>query len=274
MSRTWFITGASSGFGRAMAERLLARGDRVAATLRRMEALDDLKATHGERLWIAALDVTDTAVVREVVGRAFAELGRIHVVVNNAGYGLAGSVEEVTDAQIDHQLATNLVGSIQVIRAAMPHLRAQGGGRILQVSSLGGQATFPNLSLYHASKWGVEGFVEAVALEVAPFGVEFTIVQPGAARTGFGVRLAVAEPMAAYADTPAGVVRRMSAEGAFPTPGDPGKMVQAMIDSVDINPAPKRLTLGGDAYAMVRAALVERLEILDAQKALALSTDA
>jgi len=274
MSKTWFITGASSGFGRAMTEKLLARGDRVAATVRRTGALDGLKAEHGERLRIAALDVTDTAAVRRVVGEAFAALGRIDVVVNNAGYGLAGSVEEVTDAQIDHQIATNLTGSIQVIRAAMPHLRAQGGGRILQLSSVGGQAAFPNLSLYHATKWAVEGFVESVSQEVTPFGIEFTIVEPGAAKTGFGAGLVMAEPMAVYADTPAGHVRRLSETSAFPAPGDVGKMAQAMIDSIDVTPAPRRLTLGGDAYALMRTVLVDRLAALEAQRDLALSTDA
>lgn len=160
---TWFITGTSSGFGRILSERLLARGDRVAATLRKPEALDDLKARYGEHLWVAPLDVTDTAAIRNVVDQAFSDLGRIDVIVNNAGYALFGAAEEVTDEQIRRQLETNLVGSIQVVRAALPHLRAQGGGRILQMSSEGGQISYPNFSLYHASKWGVEGFIEAVA---------------------------------------------------------------------------------------------------------------
>lgn len=273
MTQTWFITGASSGFGRGLTEKLLARGDRVAATLRKAGALDDLKAHHGERLRLASLDVTDTEAVRRVVNGAFDAMGRIDVVVNNAGYGLFGAAEEVSDDQIRHQIDTNLVGSIQVIRAALPHLRAQGGGRILQLSSEGGQIAYPNFSLYHASKWAIEGFVEAVAQEVAPFGIEFTIVEPGPAKTSFGGGLVSPPPMAVYERTPAGEVRRAVATGAFPVKGDPMKMVQAMIDSADRSPAPRRLTLGSDAYARVRAALADRLAALDAQKAIALSTD-
>src|SRR5690349_23836518 len=137
--RTWFITGVGSGFGRHMTEQLLARGDRVAGTVRKLDSMNDLQARHGERLWLAYLDVTDTPAIKQVVNRAFAELGRVDVIVNNAGYGLFGAAEAFTDEQIVHQLNTNLLGSIQVIRAATPHLRAQGGGRILQVSTYGGQ---------------------------------------------------------------------------------------------------------------------------------------
>lgn len=273
MTKIWFITGTSSGFGRALTEMLLARGDRVAATSRKTGGLDDLKAQHGDRLWVAPLDVTDTDAVRRVVDRAFAELGRVDVVVNNAGYGLFGAAEEVSDEQIRQQIDTNVIGSIQVVRAALPHLRAQGGGRILQLSSEGGQIAYPNFSLYHASKWAIEGFVEAVAQEVAPFGIEFTIVEPGPTRTGFRAGLVSPPPMAVYEGTPAGEVRRAVAAGAFPVKGDAVKMTRAMIDCVDRSPAPRRLLLGSDAYTRVRAALVERLAALDAQKDIALSTD-
>ncbi len=273
MAQTWFITGTSTGFGRIMTETLLARGDRGAATLRRTEALDDLKALHGERLWVAALDVTDTGAVRETVDRAFAELGRIDVVVNNAAYAVFGAAEEASDEQVRHQVDTNLIGSIQVIRAALPHLRAQGGGRVLQVSSEGGQVAYPNFSLYHATKWGIEGFVEAAAQEVAPFGIEFTIVEPGPARTSFGAGLVSPPAMAAYEDTPSGDIRRAVASGSFAIKGDPAKMVRAMIDAAGRSPAPRRLTLGSSAYAQVRAALAGRIAALDAQREVALSTD-
>ena len=213
--KTWFITGTSSGFGRILTEKLLARGDRVAATLRKANALDDLKSRYGDRLWIAPLDVTDLDAVREVVDRAFAELGRVDVVVNNAAYALFCAGEEASDEQIRQQISTNLLGSMGVIRAALPHLRAQGGGRILQISSEGGQIAYPNFSFYHATKWGIEGWVEAVALEVAPFNIEFTIVEPGPAKTNFGGGLVSAEPMAEYENTPAGEVRRAVTSGAF-----------------------------------------------------------
>ena len=141
--RTWFITGTSSGFGKRLCEMLLERGDRIAATLRKMSALDDLKRQYGDRLWIASLDVSDVVAVRKVVDQAFRELGRIDVVVNNAAYGLFGAAEEFTDEQIKRQIDTNVLGSLQVIRASLPHLRAQGGGRVLQVSSEGGQIAYP-----------------------------------------------------------------------------------------------------------------------------------
>jgi NAD(P)-dependent dehydrogenase (short-subunit alcohol dehydrogenase family) len=158
--RTWFIT----GIGRQMAEQLLSRGERVAGTVRKAGSVDDLKAAYGDRLWIDLLDVTDTPSIRDVVNKAFTELGRIDVIVNNAGYGLLEAAEEVTDEQIVHQINTNLIGSMQVARAALPHLREQGGGRIIQISTMGGQATFPGGVLYHASKWGIDGFMDALAL--------------------------------------------------------------------------------------------------------------
>lgn len=273
LPKTWFITGTSSGFGHILTEQLLDRGDRVAATLRRADALADLQARYGDRLWVAALDVTDAAAVRRVVDRAFADLGRIDVVVNNAGYGLFGAGEEVSDEQIRQQIDTNLIGSIQVIRAALPHLRAQGGGRVLQLASEGGQIAYPNFSVYHATKWGIEGFVEAVAQEVAPFHIAFTIVEPGPTATGFGAGLVSPPPMAVYDETPAGEMRRAVANHTLALTGDPDKMARAMIASVDRTPPPRRLTLGSTAYASIRAALADRLAALDAQKDIALSAD-
>lgn len=272
--QTWLITGASSGLGRILAEQLLGRGERVAATARKTDSLDDLKARHGPQLWVRALDVTDTAAVRRVVDQAFQELGRVDVVVSNAGYGLFGAAEELSDEQITRQINTNLAGSIQVIRAALPCLRAQGGGRILQVSSEGGQVAYPNFSLYHAAKWGIEGFVEAVAQEVAPFGIEFTIVEPGPTRTNFGAGLDSAPPMAEYENTPSGELRRALAAGTFAISGDAAKVVRAMIDSVAVTPAPRRLLTGSDAYERVHQALAGRLSALEAQRDIAYSADA
>lgn len=270
---SWFITGVSSGFGRELTRQVLARGGRVAGTMRHPDSVADLRAQYGERFWAAHLDVTDTAEVRRVVDAAFAELGRIDVVVNNAGYGLFGAAEEVSDEQIRHQLDTNLMGPIQVVRAALPHLRAQGGGRIVQISSYGGQATNPGASLYNASKWGVEGFMDATAQDVAPFGIGVTIVEPGGAGTGFrsgGAQLGT--PMEAYDGTPASMARGIKTS-THPAPGDPVKIAAAIIASADQNPAPKRLALGSDAYGYIRAALSERLTALEQQKDLAFSTD-
>jgi NAD(P)-dependent dehydrogenase (short-subunit alcohol dehydrogenase family) len=274
--RTWFITGASAGFGRAMTERLLERGERVAATARRPERLADLAGEYGDRLWTARLDVTDTAELRAVVDKAFAELGRIDVIVSNAGFGFYGAAEELGDADIEGQIATNLVAPVQLTRAVLPHLRAQGGGRIVQLSSAGGQMAVPGGSLYHASKWGVEGFFESVIAEVAPFGVEITLVEPGVARTGFGLALGVAPALDAYADTPVGKMREyVEAPGGVTAngPGDPDKIADAILASVDVSPAPRRLTLGSDAYQMVHTSLSSRLAELEAAKELAYSTD-
>ncbi|WP_432542635.1 SDR family oxidoreductase [Kineococcus sp. SYSU DK002] len=271
--RTWFITGSSRGFGRLMTEQLLERGDRVAATARDTAALADLVERHGERIWTARLDVTDPVRIREVVAQAFADLGTIDVIVNNAGYGLFGAVEELTDELIEHQLATNLLGPIHVLRAAVPHLRAQGGGRVIQLSTYGGQATNPGASVYHAGKWGVEGFMEANAKDLAPFGIGVTIVEPGSAATGFrvgGSRLP--EPLAAYDGTPAAMSRRIQ-DPALPSVSDPAKVAAAIIASVDRTPAPLRLITGSDSFAAVRAALRERLADVEAQEAGAARTD-
>lgn len=277
MARTWLITGTSSGFGRILTERLLERGDRVAATLRDPARLDDLRARHGDALWVRRLDVTDTAQVRTIVDAAFAELGRVDVVVSNAGYGLIGAAEELTDAQIERQLNTNVVGSIQLIRAALPHLRAQGGGRILQLSSIGGLVAFPGGSLYHASKWAMEGFVESVRAEVASFGIEASLVEPGSARTDFSGRsLDLADAHPDYAGTPLDHVRSIVVNRTRDQiPGDPVKMADAMIAAAaSPEPLPLRLLLGSDAYTLAHATLTARVAALEAQRDLALSTDA
>ncbi|GAA0376048.1 short-chain dehydrogenase/reductase [Acrocarpospora corrugata] len=275
-TKTWFITGTSSGFGRQLTQLLLERGDRVAATLRKPEAIKDLADQYGAQLWVRALDVTDTAQVREVVAAAFTDLGRIDAIVSNAGYGLFGAAEELSDEQISRQIDTNLVGSIQLARAVIPHLRAHGGGRIVQLSSMGGQIAFPGASLYHATKWGIEGFFESVIPEIAAFGIEVTLVEPGGARTQFaGTSLAVAPPSDAYTEGVVGQMRQfMTLAGVTAWPGDPIKIAQAIIDSTDQTPAPKRLLLGSDAYANVHAALTERLAAVESQQELAFSSDA
>ena len=270
--RTWLITGVTSGLGRHMAEQLLAKGDRVAGTSRKPEALDDIRTRHGDALWIEPLDVTDTPALRAVVDRAFAAMGRIDVVVSNAGYGILGAAEELTDDQIERQIATNLVGSIQLVRAVVPHLRAQGGGRIIQISTMGGQATFPGGSLYHASKWGIEGFMDSIRHELAPFGIGVTIVEPGSTGTQFGRNLVVAEPLDAYADGPLGKARAFFGDGTYASPGDAGKTARAIIETAGMDPAPLRLATGRDAYAAIHAALTARLADLEAQKAVAFST--
>src|SRR5438067_10265404 len=184
MSTTWFITGASRGLGRELTEQVLARGDRVAATLRTPSQLDDLAAAHGDRLWMRQLDVTDTVRMGRVVEEAFTDHERIDVVVSNAGFGVFGAAEDLTNDQVEQMMATNLTAAIHLARLVVPYLRRQGGGRLMQVSSMGGHMAFPAFSLYHATKWGIEGFYEALAQEVGPFGIRTTLVEPGMIRTG------------------------------------------------------------------------------------------
>lgn len=271
--KTWLITGTSTGLGRLLCEQLLERGDRVIATLRKQGALDDLLALHGDRLQTLTLDVTDTEAITAVVSQAFQAAGRIDVIVSNAGYGLFGAAEEASPEQIERQLATNLTGSIHLIRAVLPHLRAQGGGRIVQVSSEGGQIAYPGFSLYHATKWGIEGFVESVAKEVAPFAIDFVIIEPGPTATHFAEGLDRTTPMACYEDTPAGEVRRALASGAFVVKGDAGRTVEALIHAADMTHPPLRLALGSTAYASISEALAERIRSLETYKDVTFSAD-
>ncbi|HEX9359077.1 MAG TPA: SDR family oxidoreductase [Streptosporangiaceae bacterium] len=267
---TWFVTGASRGFGRELTEQLLARGDRVAATLRRPGQLDDLAAQYGDRLWVRALDVTDTGQMRRVVREAFADLGRVDVVVSNAGYGVFGAAEDLTDAQVEAVISTNLTASIQLARAVLPYLRAQGGGLLMQMSSMGGHIAFPAFSMYHAAKWGIEGFYEALAVEVEPFGIRTILVEPGMIRTSFYQAATRVPASPAYQETPVDrdplPVEQM--------PGDQAKVVAAMIGAALSPDPPRRLLLGSDAYRLVHQALAGRLAEVEAQQDLAPSTDA
>ena len=272
--RTWLITGVSSGFGRHLSEQLLTRGDRVVGTVRDTGKVTDLLDRHPDTFRAEVLDVTDTPAMHRVVECSFAQLGRIDVLISNAGYGLFGAAEEFTDAQVDRIIATNLTGSIQLIRSALPHLRAQGGGRIIQISSYGGQVAFPGNSLYHATKWGIEGFVEAVAAEVAPFGIGMTIIEPGGARTEFRYGSAqVAHLTAAYDDTPAHSFLAMLDPANELAPGDPARMAARIIDSVTVDPAPLRMVLGSQALATTLSTLGKRIADFETQAELAASTD-
>jgi NAD(P)-dependent dehydrogenase (short-subunit alcohol dehydrogenase family) len=272
--RTWLITGVSSGFGRHLTEQLLERGDRVVGTVRETGKVSDLIERYPEAYHAELLDVTDTAAIREVVERSFGRFERIDVIISNAGYGLFGAAEELTDEQVERIVATNLVGPIQLIRAVLPHLRAQAGGRIIQISSYGGQVAFPGNSMYHATKWGIEGFVESVAQEVASFGIGMTIVEPGGARTAFRYGSAqVAALMPVYDATPAHSFLRMLEPGSGPAPGDPARMAARIIESVDVEPAPLRMVLGSEALETTLATLRKRIAGFEAQTALAGSTD-
>jgi NAD(P)-dependent dehydrogenase (short-subunit alcohol dehydrogenase family) len=273
-ARTWFVTGSSAGLGRALVTELLARGETVAATARDPDALSDLRSPAGKPPWTARLDITDPDRIRRVVDDAVGALGRIDVAVSNAGYALFGAAEEATREQVERQIRTNLTGPIHLARALLPHLRAQGHGRILQISSVFGQCTVPGMAVYHATKWGVEGFFESLAAEVKGFGIGVTIVEPGSVRTDFTGRskeMTAAQP--AYQRTPAANVRRTVTAGLIRYPGDLAKMAAAIIDAATCPVAPLRLTLGSDAYQLIQAGLTARLADLEDQKDVAASTD-
>ncbi|EKY3245064.1 SDR family oxidoreductase [Cronobacter dublinensis] len=271
--KTWLITGASSGLGRLMCESLLARGDRVVASVRREGALEDMRAHYGEQLQVIMLDISKTDTIKPIIEAAFANAGRIDVVVSNAGYGLLGAAEELSDSQIERQIATNLIGSIQLIRAAIPLLRQQSGGRIVQLSSEGGQIAYPDFSVYHATKWGIEGFVEAVRQEVAAFGIDFLLVEPGPTATTFAAGLDIADALPVYNDTDAGNLRNALTRGEFAIKGDARKCVAAIIAAAGAANPPLRLPLGSTAYQNIETALSQRLDALRAMKNVAYSAD-
>jgi len=273
-SLTWLITGVSSGFGRELTQQLLARGDRVVGTVRDTEKVADLSDAYPDTFVAGVLEMTDRPAVRQLVDRTFDSLGRVDVVVSNAGYGLFGAAEELSDQQVDDIVATNLTGSIQLIRAALPHLRRQGGGRVIQISSYGGQVAFAGNSLYHATKWGVEGFCESVAQEVAPFGIGVTIVEPGGARTEFRYGSArVADLMPEYDGNPAHAFQAMLDPANGLAPGDPARMAARIIESVSTEPAPLRLVFGTQALQSTIKTLQERIAGYETQTELAASTD-
>lgn len=274
MTKTWLITGVSSGFGHELTAQLLAKGERVVGTVRNTKKIRDFMAQYPTTFSYQLLDVTDTAAIRQTVETVFQEQGTVDVLINNAGYGLFGAAEELSDAQVDHILATDLTGSIQMTRAVLPHFRAQHSGRIIQLSSYGGQVAFPGNALYHAAKWGIEGFTEAVAQEVAPFGIGVTIVEPGGARTEFRYGSAqVAQPMAAYKDNPAHAFMAMLDPANGLAPGDPARMAARIIASVDQQPAPLRMVLGSAALSSTINVLEQRVADFKKQTALAASTD-
>lgn len=272
--RTWLITGVSSGFGRELAQQLLARGEQVIGTVRDTAKVADLLAGWPDTFHAPLLDVTDSKAVRQVVNDAWQRFGRIDVVISNAGYGLFGAAEELSDSQVEHLLDTNLLGSIQLIRCVLPHLRQQGGGRIIQISTYGGQVAFPGNSLYHASKWGIEGFVESVAQEVSAFGIGMTLIEPGGARTEFRYGSAqVATLMPEYDITPAHSFMKMLDPANGLAPGDPSRMATRIIESVDITPAPLRMVLGSQALQSTLDVLQRRIDDFATQRDLASSTD-
>ncbi|MCS7459678.1 SDR family oxidoreductase [Paenibacillus doosanensis] len=270
--KVWLITGTSTGLGRSLAETVIARGDMLVATVRNQGAGRELTELAPDRVKVVTMDVTDAAAIRSCVQEAYRAFGRIDVLVNNAGYGLFGAVEEITEEQIRRQLETNLTGSILMTKEVLPRMREQRSGHIIQISSVGGQLATPGLSIYHATKWGIEGFCESLAGEVAAFGIRVTIVEPGGIRTDWAGRsMDHGDILAAYEGTPIAQIRQMREE-LVPS-GDPDKMARVIAGLTLRDDAPLRLTLGSDAYTLLQQILPKRLEQLEAEKELTLSTD-
>jgi NAD(P)-dependent dehydrogenase (short-subunit alcohol dehydrogenase family) len=259
MSKTWFITGTSRGFGREWAIAALERGDRVAATARDAASLDDLAQKYGDALLPIALDVTDREADFAAVAQAHDHFGGLDIVVNNAGYGHFGMIEELTEDEARAQIETNLFGALWVTQAALPFLREQGSGHIIQVSSIGGISAFPLVGIYHASKWGLEGLSQALSQEVAGFGVHVTLVEPGAFSTdwaGSSSKHSAEHP--AYAE-----VHRTTQENRkrrASSPGDPEATREAILRVVDAEEPPLRVFFGEVPLAIATADYEQRLK--------------
>jgi NAD(P)-dependent dehydrogenase (short-subunit alcohol dehydrogenase family) len=256
--KVWFITGTSRGFGREWAIAALDRGDKVAATARDTATLADLVDKFGDAILPITLDVTDRAADFAAVKQAHDHFGRLDVVVNNAGYGQFGFVEELSEQDARDQIETNVFGALWVTQAALPYLREQRSGHIIQVSSIGGIVAFPNVGIYHASKWALEGFSQSLAQEVAPFGVHVTLIEPAGFSTDWsGSSSRTAEALPAYADLHAENERVRKTRWA--APGDPKASAAAVLKVVDADKPPLRVFFGDEPLGLAKADYEERL---------------
>jgi NAD(P)-dependent dehydrogenase (short-subunit alcohol dehydrogenase family) len=273
MTKVWFITGSSRGLGRSLTEAVLAKGDLVAATARNPETLNDLISRYPDQIFPIKLDVTNYAQVHQAVADAVSHFGRIDVLVNNAGFGIIGAAEAYTEEQVRSQLETNLYAPIEITRAVLPIMRKQRSGRILQISSVGGRVGNAGLTMYQAAKFGLGGFSEALAKEVAPLGILVTCVEPGGFRTDWaGDSMSYAQQVEGYETT---VDQRADyvASGAFVPMGDPEKAAKVMVDLVDHPEPPVHLLLGSEAVAIVKHADAERKAELEKWIPVSTTTD-
>jgi NAD(P)-dependent dehydrogenase (short-subunit alcohol dehydrogenase family) len=271
--KTWFVSGASRGLGRAIVEAALEAGDRVLASARDPTPLEPLLGPFGERLQLATLDVTDEAAAHAAIGLAVATFGNLDVVVNNAGYGELGSVEDTSLDSFRRQIEANLIGTIIVTKAAIPVLRRQHRGHIVQVSSVGGRIGAPARAAYSAAKWGIEGFSESLAREMALIGVHVTIVEPGGFRTGFARAAHAAGEGHPDYDAVVGAAVRMQRDYDGRQPGDPAKAAAVVLKLADMDRPPLRIALGSDAVDAIAVTDRLRLEELEKWRTLSVSTD-
>jgi NAD(P)-dependent dehydrogenase (short-subunit alcohol dehydrogenase family) len=257
--KVWFITGTSRGFGREWAAAALERGDKVAATARNVDSLSDLVEKYGDAILPIALDVTDRDADFAAVKQAHEKFGRLDIVINNAGYGHFGFIEEITEDEARAQLETNLFGALWITQAALPFLRAQGSGHIIQVSSIGGISAFPLVGIYHASKWALEGFSQALSQEVAGFGIKVTLVEPGGFSTDWaGSSSATSAPVAGYEELHEKVAEGRKARNG--TPGDPAASAKAILAVVDADEPPLRVFFGTAPLGIAKADYASRIE--------------
>jgi NAD(P)-dependent dehydrogenase (short-subunit alcohol dehydrogenase family) len=255
-TKTWFITGTSRGFGREWAIAALRRGDRVAGTARDPSSMDDLVAEFGDAILPLELDVTDRDADFAALARAHEHFGRLDVVVNNAGYGQFGMVEELSEQEAREQIETNLFGAFWVTQAALPFLREQGSGHILQVSSIGGISAFPGIGMYHASKWALEGISQALAQEVKGFGIKVTLIEPGGFSTDWGGASARhAKALDAYRDLHEAREQRRASQDA----GDPAASAAAVLRIVDADDPPLRAFFGKAPLSIAEQDYEQRL---------------
>jgi NAD(P)-dependent dehydrogenase (short-subunit alcohol dehydrogenase family) len=274
MSKVFLLTGSSRGLGRQIAEATLAAGQRLVATARNPQSLAGLAERYGDQILPLALDVTDAAAAEAVVAQGVAAFGRIDVVVNNAGYANLVAVEDITLADFREQIDTNLLGVVNVTKAALPVLRRQGGGHIIQVSSIGGRLATPGLSAYQAAKWAVGGFSEVLAKEVAPLGIKVTILEPGGMRTDWAGPSMRVPPVSEPYQATVGAMARMHHDGdSPPVLGDPAKVAQVALKIANMDQPPLRLILGSEAYAYATAAAQDRAASDAAWHDLSVSTD-
>jgi NAD(P)-dependent dehydrogenase (short-subunit alcohol dehydrogenase family) len=274
MSKTWLITGSSRGLGRALTTAVLDSGDRVLATARRPEQLDDLVKQYGDAIHPFALDVTDAAAARSAVQTAVDVFGGLDVVANNAGYANSAPIEEIAEDDFRAQIETNLYGVVNVTRAALPVFRTQRGGHFLQFSSIGGRAGgTPGMGAYQTAKFAVEGFSEVLNNEVKPFGVKVTIVEPGGFRTDWGGSSMTLHQVGEDYESTVGQINRYRAETDGKQPGDPAKAARAIVDIVALDNPPLRLLLGKDALDLADKASRSRAEEAAHWAAVTTSTD-
>lgn len=272
MAKIWFITGSSRGLGRTLTEAVLSNGDKVAATARNIGSLNDLVDKYKDAVYLVELDVTNNAQVYKAIAKAVEHFGRIDVLVNNAGFGITGAIEAFSGEQVRSQLETNLYAPIEITRAVLPYMRKQWSGHILQISSMGGRVGSGGVSIYQAAKFGLSGFSEGLAIEVADFGIKVTCVEPGGFRTDWaGDSMTYAAEIKGYDMVNKRI--QLFKTGGFKPIGDPDKAAKVIIETVNNPDPPLHLLLGSEAIAIVKHSEAAKLRELEKWEKVSLSTD-